>query len=198
MAKKTTQSKPKKDSSVQTALRELKRQTGAAWTYNPKTRGFTSSNFDGTATGIRQKDGLATISRRQFDKNYGLLKRQGFTGYEQKALSRKTSALTGFKAPSKAVNYPQRTFKSREEMFKFLRSYKGDRQFRVILQGQPIDNRYQQDKNGFVFIYGDQLAAMNAEDLLEDYDGSELNPGGVEAKLKNVKTWTLVAFRQKL
>jgi len=59
-------------SSVKQALEKL----GSGWKYDSKTRGATNLE-----TGEK-------ISRRQLDKNYGLLSSQGFTSYEQKAKSR--------------------------------------------------------------------------------------------------------------
>lgn len=192
--KSTSEKTRKPDSSVKKSLKNLIAATGDKnWSYNAKTRGFENPTFKGTAPGVRQTQDGAKISRRQTDKNYGLLKAQGYTDYAQKAKARKSGNLKGFKAPKVFPNFSERTFKSREEMLTFLQSVPPDAPFtfRVKLAGTSLVEKYRNNgKDDLDHAFAEQLAFMTADDALATYDES------AESKFSEVKYWTLVAKKK--
>ena len=189
--------KTQMESSIPASLERLKAATGVTdWTYNKKTRGFESSryivNSESARLGLRANDKHgAKISRRQFDKNFGLLKKQGFTSFEEKAKVRKQTGLTGFKSKGKFAAYPMRRFNSRLEMFTWLEAYGGNKTFRLILHGKETGNRYTEAGQEKIWIHADMLAPMNAKDFIEFY-----YPDDFEQKLQpeTIDAWVLVVY----
>ena len=95
--------------SISRGLTRLERERGKGWEYDKKTRGVVNVN-----TGER-------LSRRQFDKTYGLLKEQGFRGFEEKRDYRKEQKIPKtMKSKHNFSGFPQNTFESREEMLNFV------------------------------------------------------------------------------
>jgi hypothetical protein len=185
-------------SSVDKGFERLKRETGDKnWAYNSKTRGF---DYVGSGepkklpegAKLDAKTGKISLSRRQFDKNYGLLKAQGFKSFEEKAVENKRSGLYGFKKIPAFTNLKQREFKTREAMLDFLKDMPdGKYVFRVVLTGTPNNkDKYKQNDSGETSIYANQLAPMSASVLFAVYD-----PEKMESNLSSVTKWALIAQR---
>jgi hypothetical protein len=201
MAKKSTKTPSKKltktqmESSIPASLERLKAATGVTdWTYNKKTRGFESARFipnpAAASLGIKGADKHgAKISRRQFDKNFGLLKKQGFESFEQKAKVRKQTGLTGFKSKGKFAAYPMRKFTSREAMLLWLEQYSGNKTFRLLLHGLEKGNRYSAGNQTAIWLHANQLAPSNARDFVDDYFSEDY-----EKNQTDIDAWVLVVY----
>ncbi len=168
----------KKNSGHNRGLQALIKATGdKTWAYDKNTRGV--FNAEG------QK-----LSRRQFDKTYGLLSQQGFSGFEEKAKTRNSFRLTGFKSPPNFPNYFERSFLSRAEMLDYVSLIpNGKFVFRVKLSGIGAADKYTTADDGLKHIYAEALGYESPSELIDFYgDGTQ-----VERKLSDVKVWTLVA-----
>ena len=162
------------------------------WVYNSKTRGYDNPTFTGDLPGMRKTDTGASISRRQFDVRYGLLKIQGFTGYEDKRDTRKKQALHGFKVGKTFKNFAIKSFKSREDMIETLLYLPpAENTFRVILGGVANNqDKYKPGDNNISYAFAEQMDYMKPHALAKAYIA---NPDEFEANFAEVVEWKLVA-----
>jgi Lhr-like helicase len=115
---------------------------GVDWHYDTKTRGIKN-----TATGEK-------LSRRQFDKTYGLLKEQGYTSFEEKGKKRKALGLDQYwkKKPETKRLYYKR-FKTIEDARQYAALLPKDYKIYIQLYGELINPKYGSNtgaKNGYV------------------------------------------------
>jgi Lhr-like helicase len=115
---------------------------GQDWHYDPKTRGIKN-----TATGEK-------LSRRQFDKRYGLLKEQGYQSFEQKGKARKEVGLDQYwKKVSGAKRLYYKRFKSIEQAREYAKTLPNDYKVYIQVYGELFDPKYGNNigaKNGYV------------------------------------------------
>lgn len=191
MATKTkTAKKTKKTTGQGRAINALQRAVGGKWVYDKKTRGAYNPE-----TGER-------ISRRQLDVNYGILKDQGFKGYEQKSKIRKTQNMTGFRPVKGHKMWIRKRFDSRDEMVAFLKSGAGtDYIFRVFIFGEPQKERWKSGRmtidagSGDIGLFADQIAPEGAESLGNEY-GKDPEQFEHRFKADKIKYYELVATKR--
>ena len=175
----------KKPSAAERGLKRLNAETSeGVWHYDKKTRGVYNDK-------THEK-----ISRRQFDKNYGLLKEEGFKGFKQKADFNKKAGLTGFKKVPGFQGVKEKTFKTRQGMLNALNAMGGDNGyiFRVKLSGESADDRYKNNgRDSLDHAYAEALAASSPDVLYDDYSNY---PDDAEKKFASVSHWTLVARKR--
>jgi len=141
-------------------------QLGAGWHYDAKQRGIYNA-----------KKGLI-ISRRQFDKYYGLLKKQGFKSFEEKRDTRKKQGVTKRWRQSKAHGgHYQAKFTTSSELISFLESEKlGNRSYMIYQTGMIIEG-----------VSGSTKSSISTRPLISkgfanEGEKSELHGGGTVRK----------------